>query len=550
MKKVAICLFLLAFSVVYCLNTPSGTAQLTPGSIEKNGVSVELLSNTDFCDEDCSTQYRICITNPLTRSIGDLSFKFRKNETDSLKDFAGILKEAPRIDVRPTVTPNCYTVRIDGKKGKFEDIDNVVEFKGDVWDIWAWWNTTYRCRIEIDFINTPPVGFPFVVNDTYGLNGQFIYTKKVSETMYAYFIDPNCTGSDIAIGNETDELEWEFGQNHTGVNTTNVWSNEYAVYHLDEGSGQEVNDSGSGNFNSIQFKGVEGWNPSGRFGYNFEFNDSASRNIQIADITSIFEGDKNYSVSAWVNSDSPGNDGMILGCMDLADTNHDWRFITDSSNRLALVTYEFGYLTLLSTYFLEPGTWYYAVAVVNDTQGAKLYANGTFITEGQINNLSGMDYCHIGINNNTAQPWDGRIDEVRVYNYSLTQSEITYNWYNGINNLSYPGVNESLGPVVVPPVPLNVTIIHDTTNLYPTNSACLDNYTLYREFLEQKCTNFQGNMSCINVSSSQIVPCVYGCDPEISMFGAECVQPDYIIIGIVMFILFIFPMLYLWGRRR
>ncbi len=70
------------------------------------------------------------------------------------------------------------------------------------------------------------------------------------------------------------------------------------------------------------------------------------------------------------------------------------------------------------------GEWVF-VAVVYDqnVSTVKLYVNDT-IYEGEGNLGSGLDYIHIGSNPSHAEYFAGAIDEVRIYNYALNQSEI------------------------------------------------------------------------------------------------------------------------------
>lgn len=111
--------------------------QLT--EVTKGGMTVKLLENTDHCEEDCYSVYQVCGT---TVSKSDVSLDYK---TDS-KTTATVLDE--KITV--TLEKGCYNVRVEGKKGKFANVDNIPTFKGYEFPEFAWWNSTWKYRQAID----------------------------------------------------------------------------------------------------------------------------------------------------------------------------------------------------------------------------------------------------------------------------------------------------------------------------------------------------------------------------------------------------------------
>lgn len=212
-------------------------------------------------------------------------------------------------------------------------------------------------------------------------------------------------------------------------------------------------------FNGTKFaSGSPIWNSSGKYGGAFNFNGTApANNVYIYVGTNILNITDTLTVCAWVTSESITDDRAV---------GEPEVFIGKSSNVLSNGWYlgrdenkfEFGVANnttddvhVESVDPFETGKWYYVCGVYNGTN-ASIYVNGSLQTSqklgGIINYPIGSSLeLRIGANNAANEEWNGTIDEVRIYNETLTDAQIyelyrsTNNWYNVTNNTYKNGGN-------------------------------------------------------------------------------------------------------------
>ncbi|MGD2092362.1 MAG: LamG domain-containing protein [Candidatus Aminicenantes bacterium] len=302
------------------------------------------------------------------------------------------------------------------------------------------WLTGYSYQYEVNSDATVS-DLPISVNDTYGINGDNIWTNN-NETMYVYCENSGCATGDIAIGDENNELNWEKSSTRTGNNPESVWSNAYGVWHFDEGSGSAVYDSTS-NSNDGTLTNSPVYQ-TGKFGNSILF-DGNDDYIVLPDLSSIFEGAVNYSISAWIRTNyTADKKQLIFGLEDDASGNHEIRFELDSNGYLSLTTYESGYENVIGNVDLTDNNWHYVAVVRESDSTTTLYVDGFSHATGTTKNVTGMEYTTIGVQRFDSGPsflkyFTGWIDEVRIYDRAITSDEILEQYYNGISNLTSIG---------------------------------------------------------------------------------------------------------------
>ncbi len=77
----------------------------------------------------------------------------------------------------------------------------------------------------------------------------------------------------------------------------------------------------------------------------------------------------------------------------------------------------------------DDNTWHHFAAIANDTTSIKLYVDGIKIDEDTTIEASGTlanaDPLYIGVDDDgSSNPWDGEIDELKIYRFTLTPEEI------------------------------------------------------------------------------------------------------------------------------
>ena len=200
-----------------------------------------------------------------------------------------------------------------------------------------------------------------------------------------------------------------------------------------EGSGTTTSD-GSGSGNNGNLSGGATWSPSGRFGSAVAF-DGISGLITVNDSPSLHL--LNMTLEAWVNPSAinVGRRAVIFKERSGVSPPLDYGlYAADSAGSPPS-----GYISELSpslnTYRAigssplttpMPGTWTHLAAVYTGNQ-VQLYVNGVLAGNRGTGNAvmnNASQPLHIGGNSILGEWFSGLIDEVRVYNRALSQTEI------------------------------------------------------------------------------------------------------------------------------
>jgi len=171
------------------------------------------------------------------------------------------------------------------------------------------------------------------------------------------------------------------------------------------------------------------------------------------------------TVGAWVKTNKDGHDVIYD---DGASTGTGVTLYYHSGNYFAFLVENITGNYVLSIYNNPTSdTWYYVVGVYNGTHTI-LYINGNEVdSDRQYGDIRQYSYgSAIGSETDGANYFNGTIDEVRVYNHSLSSSEVlklyqSYSQYNTINNTLY-STTESI-----------------TSGTHDFYLECRDNKTIY-----------------------------------------------------------------------
>lgn len=124
---------------------------------------------------------------------------------------------------------------------------------------------------------------------------------------------------------------------------------------------------------------------------------------------------------AWAQSNSD-SDGTVISC---DDGGYDRTIKIDSRGGGIGWSAFSGSKGVLGYSPVTIGEWTFVAAVYDqDAETVKLYVNGAVIKEGEGMLESGLDYIHIGSNPSYGRYFSGTIDEVRIYNCTLSAEEI------------------------------------------------------------------------------------------------------------------------------
>src|SRR3989339_891388 len=199
---------------------------------------------------------------------------------------------------------------------------------------------------------------------------------------------------------------------------TSAASGLIGLWHFDENQGNAIADS-SGNNSTGNLQGTANW-VTGVSGSAVNF-DGSSNLVNLGtpaalDLTTTGL----FTIAGWIKGDSFTNRYYPQIYID-----GGWRvsfgFHASFPGRLAAYTNN-SFLMFGNT-SLSPGVWYH-VALVSDGVHRIFYVNGVNDGEDQWVQPGGRGLCGIGGNDSTYTPFDGVIDELRVYNRALTPAEI------------------------------------------------------------------------------------------------------------------------------
>ena len=194
-----------------------------------------------------------------------------------------------------------------------------------------------------------------------------------------------------------------------------------AAYSLDEGSGTSVADA-SGNGNAGTISGAI-WTSSGKYGNALAFRADDSARVTIPNSGSL-QLTTGMTLEAWVNPSAAGNvwrDVMMKG--------NDNYYLESSSSRaskpVAGMVIGSTHVSANGTAALAQNTFTHLAATYDGT-AIRLFVNGTEVSSraasGSI--VTSTSPLQIGSDSTFGQYFDGTIDEIRVYNAALTQSQI------------------------------------------------------------------------------------------------------------------------------
>ena len=196
-----------------------------------------------------------------------------------------------------------------------------------------------------------------------------------------------------------------------------------AYYKLDNSSEDYSTGGNDGSDTNIEYR-------FGRYGQAAVFNgiESSSRSkITTSGLTTY----NNFSISFWLNPDDVNNTRLIMGTSEgfLTQTGFGVFFgLTGNGNLTWRVSNGTSAVDIEKS-SISTGNWHHIVITQNTSNNEKkLYVNGNLETTSTSTiNATGQGYSLIigGYNTYTNTPYDGDIDQVRIYSTALTDGQVT-----------------------------------------------------------------------------------------------------------------------------
>ena len=211
---------------------------------------------------------------------------------------------------------------------------------------------------------------------------------------------------------------------------------------MDEGTGTSTTTDSSGNANNLTMIAMESgdWVVGQIGAYSLDFDGSAEW-LTVADpasgILDVTDG-RDFTITGWFNRDTFTTDDTVVAKRNgIANTDDGYiLYIDDATDQLILEVSEAGgtdeYQVASTSTFTATG-WNHFAAVWDDGNATQteIYINGKADngtdtgTIANLGNLSNAVAFDIGAESDNGNPFDGKIDDVRIYGSALPANEIS-----------------------------------------------------------------------------------------------------------------------------
>jgi len=249
-----------------------------------------------------------------------------------------------------------------------------------------------------------------------------------------------------------------------------IISDYVSYWELDETSGTIVGDEN--NNNNLTNIGTATVNSPGKIGTAYDFDGTNDYLINTTIPTSVENND--YTYNAWIKLNVDNVRQTIISIGD--SSTGDQTFFVDATSNLSMGTYHTvsSGENIFTNSILSTGNWYMVTVTRKSTGNLTIYLNGTNVLSTPVSNpvaVYGTPEIVIGARaTNHADKFNGIIDEIRIWNRSLSQAEVT-DLYGGIDETFFVSLTSPSNESILSNKIINFT---GTFNITGTNA---DNYT-------------------------------------------------------------------------
>ncbi len=221
------------------------------------------------------------------------------------------------------------------------------------------------------------------------------------------------------------------------TNLYNFGPGPMLYYNLEEGSGTTANDlSGNAYTGTITNATYRG----GKYGKGLNFA-ASGQHVRKSSFTAINRIDTQpITVEAWIKPNWTSGYGMVVA--NRTDASYNWMLYQHTTSGTIQLH---GASQNASTYTPPNGVWTHVAVTIETNQDYKMYINGALqqSISGFTFNSTGASELSIGDFGSNNEPWNGSIDEVKIYNYAITASQVVSDM-----NAGQPGVGSPVASAV------------------------------------------------------------------------------------------------------
>ena len=202
---------------------------------------------------------------------------------------------------------------------------------------------------------------------------------------------------------------------------------------FDEGYGDTANDSSPHGNNGTLGTGDSSpsWTMDGKFGKALDY-DNSNDYVDMGDIIDL-SGSDDLTLAGWFNRDTADSDDTILAKRNgIAPGDTGYIVYLDDANDTLIFEISDGtdeYQLESSSTFTATGWNHFTVVWDEDSASAsEIYINGkddNATDTGTIANIDAVNSgnLRIGTETDSGNPFDGKIDDIRIYNFALSESQ-------------------------------------------------------------------------------------------------------------------------------
>jgi hypothetical protein len=258
--------------------------------------------------------------------------------------------------------------------------------------------------------------------------GNFVSNLTILSANTTYYVRAYATNSSGAgYGNELT-----FTTNSIDITTGLV-----AYYPFNGNANDESGNGNNGTINGATLTTDRNGNVNSAYSFN-----GTSDNIRINNSTNL--NNPSVSISGWFYTNTNATDtffgaksiiGKYWDSPSNCDSNYNsYIFCLAKQNNNSTVCLGTSFYSGNDFYYNQPvniGTWYHFTFVHDSSSGGKIYINGQLVASNTTGGLicNGINPIYIGADSksgNLFRFFNGKIDDIRIYNRSLTQDKISY----------------------------------------------------------------------------------------------------------------------------
>ena len=178
----------------------------------------------------------------------------------------------------------------------------------------------------------------------------------------------------------------------------------------------------------------------GKIGQSGNFDGTNDDVILPNSNTYNFDNTKNFTISGWINIAKAGSSETVFSTVNGSGTGGYGVYIS-TGNVLGFIVYNgVGSSAVLGNTVVTQKTWHHVAYVFTGPTTANLYLDGVLDKTGSFTqNLASISANRfIGTNSNLADHFNGKIDDLRIYNRALSDLEVRQLYNNGQNIILTP----------------------------------------------------------------------------------------------------------------